>query len=63
MVPQFFLIRNGKTNTKGMPGLLQLALLAREFEDVVQFTRPLRAIQRLLSGRLALLARIAGSIC
>jgi quercetin dioxygenase-like cupin family protein len=31
----FGLARDGKTNAKGMPNLLQLALLSREFEDVL----------------------------
>jgi uncharacterized RmlC-like cupin family protein len=34
----FGLAQDGKVNRRGMPNLLQLALLAREFSDVVQFT-------------------------
>jgi quercetin dioxygenase-like cupin family protein len=56
----FGLARDGHTNAKGVPNLLQLALLAREFEDVVQFTRPPRAVQRLLFALLAPIARLCG---
>ncbi len=56
----FGLAQDGKTNAKGMPSLLQLVLLAREFEDVIQFTRPPRAVQRALFGLLAPLARLRG---
>lgn len=56
----FGLARDGKTNGKGMPNLLQLALFAREFEDVLWFTSPPRAVQRLLFGILAPVARLLG---
>ena len=36
----FGLARDGKTNAKGMPNLLQVALFAREFEGVLYFTSP-----------------------
>ncbi|MFP5288412.1 MAG: cupin domain-containing protein, partial [Thermoanaerobaculia bacterium] len=36
----FGLAQDGKTDKKGIPNLLQLALIAREFEDVAQLTRP-----------------------
>ena len=49
-----------RTNNKGMPGLLQLVLSGREFEDVVTFTRPPRIIQRLVYVLLAPLARRKG---
>lgn len=50
----------GRTNGKGMPNLLQLAAMTREFSDVVRFTRPPLAVQRLLFGVLGPLARRAG---
>jgi quercetin dioxygenase-like cupin family protein len=56
----FGLAQDGKTDAKGMPNLLQLALLAREFEDVLYFTSPPRAVQRLLFGALAPIARLLG---
>jgi len=54
------LAQDGKTNAKGMPSLLQLALLAREFEDVIVFTKPPRAVQKVLFGVLAPIARLLG---
>ncbi len=56
----FGLARDGKTNAKGMPNLLQAALFAREFEDVLYFTRPPRAVQKVLFGILAPVARLLG---
>jgi len=43
-----------------MPSLLQLVLLAREFDDVIRFTRPPRLSQRLLFPMLTPLARWRG---
>jgi hypothetical protein len=56
----FGLAQDGKVNRRGMPNLLQLAVFAREFDDVVQFTHPPRVVQRLLFGLLAPLARLLG---
>jgi quercetin dioxygenase-like cupin family protein len=56
----FGLARDGKTNAEGMPNLLQLALLSREFEDVLYFTRPPRAVQKVLFAVLAPVARLLG---
>ena len=56
----FGLARDGKTNSKGIPNLLQVALFAREFEDVLYFTRPLRLVQRDLFAVLAPVARLLG---
>ena len=56
----FGLAQDGKTDAKGMPNLLQLTLIAREFEDVIVFTRPPRVVQRLLFGALAPIARALG---
>jgi quercetin dioxygenase-like cupin family protein len=56
----FGLARSGKTNDKGMPNLLQLALLSREFEDVLYFTSPPRAVQKVLFAVLAPVARLLG---
>lgn len=61
MICTFWGLANaGRTNKKGMPGLLQLVLSGREFEDVVTFTRPPRIIQRLAYLLLAPLARRKG---
>ncbi|HEX5848364.1 MAG TPA: cupin domain-containing protein [Rubrobacter sp.] len=56
----FGLARDGKTNARGMPNLLQLALLSREFEDVLYFTSPPRVLQRVLFAVLAPIARLLG---
>jgi quercetin dioxygenase-like cupin family protein len=56
----FGLARDGKTNAKGMPNLLQVALFAREFEDVLYFTSPPRPLQKALFAVLAPVARLLG---
>jgi quercetin dioxygenase-like cupin family protein len=56
----FGLARLGHTNSRGMPHLLQLALLAQEFSDVVEFRSPPPAVQRTLFGVLAPFARWRG---
>ena len=56
----FGLAQDGKTNSKGMPNLLQAAIFAREFSDVLYFTRPPLWVQRLLFGALAGVARALG---
>jgi hypothetical protein len=56
----FGLAQDGKVNRQGMPNLLQLAVFAREFDDVIQFTHPPRVVQRLLFGLLVPLARLLG---
>jgi hypothetical protein len=61
MVETFFgLARLGHTDGKGMPHPLQLSLIAREFGDVVVFRSPPLAVQRLLFGVLAPVARWRG---
>jgi quercetin dioxygenase-like cupin family protein len=59
-ITMFSLAREGKTNAKGMPNLLQLAVISQEFEDVVQFMNPPIWVQRLLFGLLAPLGRLVG---
>jgi hypothetical protein len=56
----FGLAQDGKTNSKGMPNLLQAAIFAREFSDVLYFTKPLLLVQRLLFGALRVIARALG---
>ena len=51
---------DGKVNKTGMPDPLQLALVATEFEDVIRFTKPPRAVQKALFGILAPIARARG---
>jgi mannose-6-phosphate isomerase-like protein (cupin superfamily) len=54
------LAQDGKTNKQGMPNLLQAALFAREFEDVLRFTKPPRPVQKLLFAALTPVARFLG---
>jgi quercetin dioxygenase-like cupin family protein len=54
------LARLGHTNPKGMPHPLQLSLVAREFSDVIVFRSPPPAVQRVLFGALAPIARWRG---
>jgi Cupin domain len=56
----FGLAQDGRVNKWGMPNLLQLAVFAREFSDVIQFNRPPRIVQRILFGLLTPLARLFG---
>jgi len=61
MILNFFgLAQDGKTNDHGLPNVLQLALLAREFSDVIRFTRPPQLLQTVLFGILAPIARLRG---
>jgi mannose-6-phosphate isomerase-like protein (cupin superfamily) len=54
------LAQDGKTNSRGMPSLLQLAALATEFDDVIHFVEPLRFAQRAFFPPLALIAKLRG---
>jgi hypothetical protein len=56
----FGLARLGHTDAKGMPHLLQLALIAREFSDVIVFRSPPLAMQRALFGVLTPIAHWRG---
>ncbi|MBW4717534.1 cupin domain-containing protein [Saccharothrix obliqua] len=56
----FGLAQDGRTSPEGMPGLLQQALTTREYGDVVRYTRPPWAVQRVLFAVLAPIARLTG---
>jgi mannose-6-phosphate isomerase-like protein (cupin superfamily) len=56
----FGLANDGKVDRKGRPRPLQAAALMQEFSDVIVFTRPPPAIQRIAIGALAPLAKILG---
>jgi quercetin dioxygenase-like cupin family protein len=56
----FGLADDGRVNRKGMPNFLQLAVFAREFSDVVRFTRPPPVVQRVLFALVAPFARLLG---
>jgi quercetin dioxygenase-like cupin family protein len=61
MIETFFgLARAGQTDASGMPHLLQQALCAREFSDVIVFRSPPLPVQRALFGLLAPIARLRG---
>jgi hypothetical protein len=61
MIVTFWGLANtGHTNAKGMPGLLQFAISGSEFTDTMVFTRPPRALQRLLFSLLGPVARLRG---
>jgi quercetin dioxygenase-like cupin family protein len=54
------LARDAKTGARGRPGMLQTSLLAREFDDVIVFSKPPRSVQRVLFGALAPVAYLLG---
>jgi quercetin dioxygenase-like cupin family protein len=56
----FGLANAGKTNAKGMPDPLQLALIATEFADVIRFTKPPAPVQKLAFALLGALGRARG---
>lgn len=56
----FGLARDGKVSPAGMPDPLQLAVMGREYSDVVVFTSPPRIVQRLTIPPLALIGRLLG---
>jgi quercetin dioxygenase-like cupin family protein len=56
----FGLAREGHVNKRGMPDPLQLAVFATEFSDVAVFRRPPAAVQRVVFGALAPIARRRG---
>jgi len=56
----FGLAQDGKTDSRGLPGLLQPSLLVAEFRDVIRFTHPPQVVQVLVFGLLAPIARLLG---
>jgi quercetin dioxygenase-like cupin family protein len=56
----FGLAELGHVDAKGMPNLLQMSLIGREFADTVQFKSPPPAVQKVLFGFLAPLAHARG---
>ena len=60
IMTMFCLGREGKTNKKGMPNLLQMAMISKEFEDVFQTLNPPLWVQRFLFGMLTPIARLLG---
>ena len=56
----FQLARDGKTNRKGLPNLLQIAVLMGEYAHEIRLTRPPWIVQRAVFAILAPLARWLG---
>jgi hypothetical protein len=56
----FGLAELGHVDAKGMPNLLQLSLIGQEFSDTVQFRQPPPAVQRVVFGAVAPIARRLG---
>ncbi|HEX2188858.1 MAG TPA: cupin domain-containing protein [Longimicrobiaceae bacterium] len=56
----FALARAGRTDARGVPGLLQLAVLVPAFREEIRLTKPPAAVQRVVFGALAPLARALG---
>jgi mannose-6-phosphate isomerase-like protein (cupin superfamily) len=56
----FRLAREGKTNDKGLPEPLQLAVIASEYRDEFRTTSPPQLIQAVALGMLAPIGRLLG---
>lgn len=56
----FGLAEMGFVDAKGMPNLLQMSLIGREFADTVQFKSPPPAVQKVVFGLMAPLAYALG---
>jgi hypothetical protein len=56
----FRLAREGKTNEKGLPGPLQLAVVASEYRDEFRTTSPPQALQGIVLAVLAPIGRLLG---
>jgi hypothetical protein len=57
----FGLANAGRTNAKGMPDPFQLALVGREFADVIRFTKPPAPVQAIAFRVLGAVGRLRGS--
>ncbi|MDX1687586.1 MAG: cupin domain-containing protein [Candidatus Promineifilaceae bacterium] len=56
----FALAQDEKTDERGMPNLLQLAVMMQEFDDVIYPSSPPRAVQKILFAILAPVGRWLG---
>ena len=54
------LARDGKTNDKGRPAILQSALLISHFDSVFRMTKPSVTVQKLIFSTLKPIAKLAG---
>ena len=56
----FGLAADGKTNRKGLPNPMRLAVLMREYEDEIHLAKPPLKAQRALFGPMAAVGRLIG---
>jgi mannose-6-phosphate isomerase-like protein (cupin superfamily) len=56
----FGLANDGLTSDRGLPHLLQLAVIGDEFRDVIEFVQPPRLVQRVMFALLAPIGRALG---
>ena len=56
----FGLAKDGKTNSKGLPNLLSMAVILREYRDEIRLARPPAVVQTAVFGPLAVLGRRLG---
>lgn len=56
----FSLAQDGKTDKTGKPSMLQIALMAREFDDVIRYDKGPRAAQKILFLLLTPIAKLKG---
>lgn len=56
----FGLAKDGRTNSKGLPNPLSMAVLLREYDAEIQLARPPAAVQRAVFTPLALVGRALG---
>lgn len=56
----FGLARDGYTNEKGLPNLLQLSVFGSEFADVIEFRSPPLVVQKVLFSMVGMVARPLG---
>jgi mannose-6-phosphate isomerase-like protein (cupin superfamily) len=56
----FGLASDGKTDARGMPNPLQVAVLMRAYQDELRLARPAPAVQSLMFGPLAIVGRLMG---
>jgi quercetin dioxygenase-like cupin family protein len=54
------LAKDGKTNSKGLPNLLSMAVILREYREEIRLARPPAAVQTVVFAPLALLGRGLG---
>jgi mannose-6-phosphate isomerase-like protein (cupin superfamily) len=54
------LVKEGKTNERGMPDILQVALIANRFSGVFRLAKPPYVVQRIVFSILAPIAFLAG---